>query len=146
MPIDNYSLFLSLLIPQQLSLTKNEYHIYTIRGLTTQIFSFFKRGIMVKIGINIKEILTNNLKSKIMKIFNIVFTMIHKQVGCLGPRYRQNIDKKSVYWNVGGPTFNDIKKNQIICSFCYLMRKLFSGKAIVPQKLHDGRELRALID
>lgn len=47
----------------------------------------------MKIGINIKEILTNNLKSKIMKIFNIVFTTIHKQVGCLGPRYRQNIDK-----------------------------------------------------
>lgn len=29
-----------------------------------------------------------------MKIFNIVFTTIHKQVDCLGPRYRQNIDKK----------------------------------------------------
>lgn len=62
LPIDIYLLFLSLLNPQQLSLTKNEYHIYTIRGLTTKIFSFFKRGILVKIGINIKEILTNNFK------------------------------------------------------------------------------------
>lgn len=81
------------------------------------MFPFFKIGILVKIGINIEEILTNNLKSKIMKIFNIVFTTIHKQVGCLGPQYWQNIDKKSVYWNVGRPTVNDIKEIKLYVHF-----------------------------
>lgn len=59
LPIDNYLQFLSMFF-QQLSLSK--LHIIYTRIENTNIFPFKGRIILVKIGINIEETLTNNFK------------------------------------------------------------------------------------